>query len=155
MRSEAELKNGEHEVAAILLAAALAASFPAIDVQRFCSALQAAGTSSEQQARAFESCIRDEEKSRTLLSENWGRFPADARQLCTGANHAPLSYLEIWTCLQVQSNSSLDADLMRKPLSGDHPPPSDPKAILPERLSPPAADGPGPKLPKRLAAPSD
>jgi hypothetical protein len=142
-------------VAAILLAAALAASFPAIDVQRFCSAVQAAGTSSEQRARAFESCVRDEERSRTLLSENWGRFPADARQLCTRANDAKLSYLEIWTCLQVQSNGDLDADLLRKPLSGDHPAPSDPTAILPERLSPPAAEGPAPKLQKRLAAPSD
>jgi hypothetical protein len=142
-------------VAAILLAAALAASFPAVDVQRFCLAAQAAQTSAEQRARAFESCVRDEEKSRTLLSENWGRFSPDARQLCAHAGDAKLSYLEIWTCLQVQSNGNLDADLLRKPSSGEHPAPSDPKASVPQRLSPVAAEGPAPKLPKRLAAPPD
>lgn len=142
-------------MAAILLAAALAASLPAVDVQRFCLAAQAAETSTQQRAKSLDSCVRDEERSRTLLSENWGRFSPDARQLCTHAGDAKLSYLEIWTCLQVQSNGDLDADLLSKPSSGDHHVLSDPKASVPERLSPVVVEGPAPKLPKRLAAPPD
>jgi hypothetical protein len=137
-------------VASFVLVVALAASLPNIDVHSACHKAEVTAVP-ERRASVVEGCIRDEEKARGVLSQTWAGFSSSARQSCSEANGGfQHSYVELLTCLQVQSGSNLDADLLSKPLRGIPTAPSAAKPILPERLSPPTAGGPAPGLPTRL-----
>jgi hypothetical protein len=137
-------------VGSIVLAAALAATFPAVEVQRHCLHAEAAALP-ERRASIHENCVHEEEKARAVLSQRWTTFPVAARQLCIGGGQA--SYVEILTCLQVQSNDDLDGDLINKPAVAHRDAPPTPKATVPARLASPVMEGPAPQLPARLGAP--
>ena len=137
-------------MASIALVVALAASVPNIDVHKACHKAEVEAVP-DKRASVVESCVREEEKARGILSQKWTEFSSSARQSCSEANGGfQYSYVELLTCLQVQSGSNLDADLLSKPLRGIPTAPSAAKPILPERLSPPIAGGPAPNLPARL-----
>ena len=137
-------------MASLVLVVALAASFPNIDIHNACHKAEVTAVP-ERRASVVEGCIREEEKARSVLSQTWAGFSSSARQSCSEANGGfQHSYVELLTCLQVQSGSNLDADLLSKPLRGIPTAPSAAKPILPERLSPPIAGGPAPNLPARL-----
>jgi hypothetical protein len=141
---------GGQVVGSIVLVAALAATFPAVEVQRHCLHAEAAALP-DRRASIYENCVHEEEKARAILSHRWTTFPGDARQLCTGGGQA--SYVEILTCLQIQSNGDLDADLINKPAVAHRDAPPRPKATVPARLASPVTEGPTPQLPARLGAP--
>ncbi len=137
-------------MASFVLVVALAASFPNIDIHNACHKAEVTALP-ERRASVVESCVREEEKAKGILSQKWTEFSSSARQSCSEANGGfQYSYVELLTCLQVQSGSNLDADLLSKPLRGIQTAPSAAKPILPERLSPPTAGGPAPSLPARL-----
>ena len=100
---------GAREVASFVLVAALAASFPNIDIHKECLAAEVAAVP-DKRASVLESCIAEEQKARTVLSQNWSEFSSSARQSCTEAHgRYQYSYVELMTCLQVQSGVNLDA----------------------------------------------
>jgi hypothetical protein len=139
-------------VASFVLVVALAASVPNIDVHNACHKAEVMAVP-DKRASVVESCVREEEKARGILSQTWAGFSSSVRQSCSEANGGfQYSYVELLTCLQVQSGSNLDADLLSKPLGGIPAPPSAAKPILPERLSPPTAGEPAPNLPARLGS---
>jgi hypothetical protein len=141
-------------VASFILLVVLAASFPNIDIHTACHTAEAAALP-DKRASVFGSCIQEEEKAKTILSQKWAEFSPSARQSCTEAGGGlQYSYVELMTCLQVQSSSNLDADLLNKPLGGIPAAPSAAKPILPERLSPPTAGVPAPHLNERLSTPN-
>ena len=138
-------------MASFVLVVALAASFPNIDIPNACHKAEVAALP-EKRASVVESCVHEEEKARGILSQKWTEFSASARQSCSEANGGfQYSYVELLTCIQVQSGSNLDVDLLMKTLDGIPAAPSTAKPILPERLAPPTAVGPAPNLPARLA----
>jgi hypothetical protein len=137
-------------VASFVLVVALAASVPNIEVHSACHKAEVMAVP-DKRASVVESCVREEEKARGILSQTWTGFSSGARQTCSEANGGiQYSYVELLTCLQVQSGSNLDADLLRKPLDSLPAAPSAAKPILPDRLSPPTGGGPAPNLPARL-----
>ncbi len=139
-------------MASFVLVVALAASLPNIDIHNACHKAEVTAIP-EKRASVVESCIREEEKARGILSQTWTGFSSGARQSCSEANGGfQYSYVELLTCLQVQSGSNLDADLLSKPLDGIPAAPSAAKPILPERLSHPTPGGPAPNLPARLGS---
>ena len=137
-------------MASFVLVVALAASFPNIDIHSACHKAEVTALP-ERRASVVESCVREEEKAKGILSRKWTEFSSSARQTCSEANGGfQYSYVELLTCLQVQSGTNIDADLLNKPLGTIPAAPSAAKPILPERLSPPTASGPAPNLPARL-----
>jgi hypothetical protein len=133
------------------LVLALAASFPNIDIPNACHKAEVTALP-EKRASVVESCLHEEEKARGILSKKWAEFSSSARQSCSEANGGfQYSYVELLTCLQVQSGINLDADLLMKTLDSIPVAPSSAKPILPERLSPPTSGVPSPNLPARLA----
>ena len=138
-------------MASFVLVVALAASFPNIDIPNACHKAEVAALP-EKRASVVESCVHEEEQAKGILSQRWTQFSSSARQSCTEANGGfQYSYVELLTCIQVQSGTNLDADLLMKTLDGIPAPPTAAKPILPERLSPPTSGVPAPNLPARLA----
>ncbi len=137
-------------MASFVLVVALAASIPTIDIHNACHKAEVMAIP-EKRASVVEGCVREEEKARGVINQTWDKFSSTARQTCSeGKAGIQYSYVELLTCLEVQSGSNLDADLLMKPLDGIPAPPSVAKPILPERLSPPTAGEPAPSLPARL-----
>jgi hypothetical protein len=140
-------------VASLILVAALAASFPNIDIHKACLNAEAAALP-DKRASVFESCVAEEEKAKSVLSQKWSEFSPTARQSCSEAKGGfQQSYVELMTCLQIQSGVNLDADLLMKTFGPMPDAPSAAKPILPERLSPPSTGLPAPKLNERLSSP--
>jgi hypothetical protein len=141
-------------VASFVLVAALAASFPNIDIHKECLTAEAAAIP-DKRASVFESCVAEEGKARTVLSQRWSEFSSSARQSCAEANgHYQYSYVELMTCLQVQSGVNLDGDLLSKTFGPIPAAPSTASPILQERLSPPTSGLPAPQLNPRLSTPN-
>jgi hypothetical protein len=141
-------------MASFILVVALAASFPNIDIHRACHNAEVAAIPDKREA-VVEECVREEEKARGILSQKWAEFSPSSRQSCTEANGGlQYSYMELLTCLQVQSGVNLDADLLRQPLGAIPHAPSAAKPVLQERLSPPTTGLPTPQLNERLTSPN-
>jgi predicted protein tyrosine phosphatase len=141
-------------MASFVLVAALAASFPNIDVHKECLAAAVAALP-DKRASVLESCVVEEQKARTVLSQKWPEFSPSARQTCAEANgRYQYSYVELMTCLQVQSGVNLDGDLLSKTFGPMPAAPSAASPILPDRLSPPTSGLPAPQLNPRLSAPN-
>jgi hypothetical protein len=141
-------------VASFILIAALAASFPNIDIHRACHNAEVAAIPEKRESVVNE-CVREEEKAKGILSQKWAEFSLSARQSCTEANGGfQYSHMELLTCLQVQSYVNLDVDLLRQPLGAIPAAPSAANPVLQERLSPPTAGLPTPQLNPRLSSPN-
>jgi len=141
-------------VASFVLVAALAASFPNINIHKECLDAEYAAVP-DKRASVLESCVADEEKARTVLSQKWSEFSPSARQTCTEAKgRYQYSYVELMTCLQIQSGVNLDADLLSKTFGPIPAAPSAASPILPERLSPSTSGLPAPQLNPRLSTPN-
>jgi hypothetical protein len=141
-------------VASFVLVAALAVSFPNIDIHKECLAAEVAAVP-DKRASVLESCVAEEQKARTVLSQKWSEFSSSARQACAEANgRHQYSYVELMTCLQVQSGVNLDGDLLTKTFGPFPAAPTEASPILPDRLSPPTSGLPTPELNPRLTAPN-
>jgi hypothetical protein len=105
--SAAGHKAGIFAMTPLIFLAALAAStaaMPTTDLQKICQNARAAAAS-EDQKTAYDACVRDEQAARDQLRKNWDHFPANARATCTGPEAVSPSYVEVLTCLEMQSGA--------------------------------------------------
>jgi len=90
-----------------LMLLTLAGAPPAVDTGRICKDAQASALPEDAKA-AFDSCVRDEEEARDKLKARWPHYNASARSACVGGGGGvPSSYVELWTCLEMQPGGSL------------------------------------------------
>jgi hypothetical protein len=92
---------------AVLVLIALAGAPPTLDASRICKDAQASALPEDAQV-AVDSCMRDEQAARDKLKDRWRQYTAAARSACVGGGGdvAP-SYVELWTCLEMQPGGSL------------------------------------------------
>jgi hypothetical protein len=89
---------------------------------------------------AYDSCVRDEQAARDKLNDRWTHYTASAHSACDGGSTgngmiAP-SYVELWTCLEMQPGGSLslqsgDRDAAPAAGSSPLPPHVQPKGATP------------------------
>jgi hypothetical protein len=85
---------------------ALADSLPTTSVASICRDAQAAALP-ESKAAAYDSCLRDERAAYDELRRKWARYSPAARINCAEPSGVPVSYVELQTCLDMQSGGSL------------------------------------------------
>ncbi|MGD0723387.1 MAG: hypothetical protein ABR970_20330 [Roseiarcus sp.] len=93
---------------AVLVLAALAALPPTTDPQRICQGAREAALP-EERAGAFQSCVHDEESARDELKRRWTTFTAEARTTCAEPKGLEASYVEMLTCLEMESGANFEA----------------------------------------------
>jgi hypothetical protein len=92
---------------AVLVLIALAGAPPTVDTARICKDAQASALPEDAKV-AFDSCLRDEQAARDKLVGRWPHYSAVARSACLGdGGGVPASYVELWTCLEMQPGGSL------------------------------------------------
>ena len=99
---------------AALVLIALSGVPPAVDMKLVCKDAQASALPEDAKV-AYDSCVRDEQEARDKLGKRWTAYSASARSACLGdGGGVPASYVELWTCLEMQPGGSLslrsDAD---------------------------------------------
>lgn len=57
----------------------------------------------DDQKVAMEACVRDESDAKDTLEQRWGSFSATAKDDCAEPAGLPLSYVELLTCLEMES----------------------------------------------------
>jgi hypothetical protein len=129
-------------VASLLLVAVLAMSLPTADIKDICRSAQAAALP-EDRSRAFDSCVNEEQAALSQLKQKWTRYSRAAHENCAELGGMSLSYVELLTCLQMQSGGDLSTNHLQGPSGGD---------LGPDHLQQPS--GAAPKMPKRLMAPN-
>jgi hypothetical protein len=108
----------------VLIVMVLAASLPNVDPQKICQNARTAALP-EDKASAFDSCVHDEQAARDQLRQKWSKFSANARATCAEPEASMTSYVEMLTCLEMQSGSDF---AVGRPPSPDvaAPPPATP-----------------------------
>jgi hypothetical protein len=95
---------------AALVLIALSGVPPAVDMKIVCKDAQASALPEDAQV-AYDSCVRDEQEARDKLGKRWTDYSASARSACLGdGGGVPASYVEMWTCLEMQQGGSLSLD---------------------------------------------
>ena len=61
----------------------------------------------ESRKAAYQSCLHDEGAARDQLRQKWARYSSAARMTCAEPGGVPISYVELQTCLDMQSGGSL------------------------------------------------
>jgi hypothetical protein len=80
---------------------------PTASVESICRDAQSAALP-ESKAAAYQSCLHDERAALNELRQKWARYPAQARATCAEpGGGAQISYVELQTCLDMQSGGSL------------------------------------------------
>jgi hypothetical protein len=108
---------------AVLALIALSGAPPAVDTAAVCNSARAAAMSEDRQA-AYDSCVRDEQDARDKLKTRWTHYSAAARGTCIADGGVAQSYVELWTCLEMQPGGSLSlqsADRVAAPPPGAAP----------------------------------
>jgi hypothetical protein len=108
----------------------LAATAPNVDPKRICQDARTAALP-EDKASAYDSCIHDEQAAREQLQQKWNKFSGSARATCAEPDASMISYVEMLTCLEMQSGS--DFGSAKQP---------SPDAIAPASPSAPAPAAP-------------
>jgi hypothetical protein len=116
----------------LLLAMAMAAAIPTTDPGVICQPARSAALP-EDKAGAYESCIRDEQAARDRLRQKWAHFSAEARNVCAQPSGVAQSYVELLTCLEMQSGGDFGGLGLRQP------------EVTPPPVQPEAPDGAGAK----------
>ena len=90
-----------------LLLIALSSGPPAMNADKLCSSAANASLPEDVKA-AIHSCVRDEQAARDKLRSRWSHYSAAARATCVqdGAG-VPVSYVEMFVCLEMQPGGSL------------------------------------------------
>ena len=114
----------------VLMVMLLAASVPNVDPQKICQNARTAALP-EDKASAFDSCVHDEQAAREQLQQKWSKFSASARATCAEPQASMTSYVEMLTCLEMQSGSDF---AIGKPPAPDvaTPSPTAPNAASPK-----------------------
>ena len=109
-------------------------SLPTVSVDSICRDAQSAALP-ESKAAAYKTCVQEESAARDQLRQRWARSSAQARANCAEPSGVQVSYVELQTCLDMQSGGSL-----AKPIPGpgggsslDMPAPPSPLAPKPGR----------------------
>jgi hypothetical protein len=89
-------------MAPMFLVAALAAFIPTTSLDSVCQGAKV-GSLPEDQANAFQVCVQDERAAREELRRKWGLFSESMRETCAEPPGETFSYVELLTCLQMQS----------------------------------------------------
>ena len=85
---------------------ALADSLPTASIEGICRDAQSAALPESRKA-AYQSCLHDEGAARDQLRQKWARYSSAARMTCAEPGGVPISYVELQTCLDMQSGGSL------------------------------------------------
>ncbi|WP_158814197.1 hypothetical protein [Methylocapsa sp. S129] len=88
----------------VLILIALAASVPNADPHRICQDARTAALP-EDKSSAFDSCVHDEQAAREQLQKKWTQFSVNARATCAEPGALMTSYVEMLTCLEMQSGA--------------------------------------------------
>ena len=123
----------------LLFFLATVSAVPAMDLPTICRG-QERGLPHDQQAGAYESCLRDEKSAQDELRQNWPHFPADARTTCAMLGRMGGSYVEVATCIEIKTGKPMST----WPLQ---PPPPDLSPPAPVKPGAPDATGQQPKAP--------
>ena len=54
---------------------------------------------------AYDGCVRDELAARDQIRKEWAKFSADARDTCSAPGAVSISYVEVLTCLEMESGA--------------------------------------------------
>jgi hypothetical protein len=85
--------------------AALATMMPTADPAAICQPAKSAALP-EDRAAAYQSCVHDEQAARDQLRKRWGQYAASARAVCAQPSGVPQSYVELLTCLEMQTGGN-------------------------------------------------
>lgn len=102
----------------------LAASVPNADPKKICQNARTAALP-EDKASAYDSCVHDEQAARDQLQQKWSKFSASARATCAEPQASMMSYVEMLTCLEMQSGSDFTTGKQPAPDVAAPAPPSD------------------------------
>jgi len=91
---------------AALMLIALSGAPPAIPMQAICKDARASALPEDAQV-AYDSCVHDEQDALDKLKGRWVHYSASARFACLGDDSIAPSYVELWTCLEMQPGGSL------------------------------------------------
>ena len=114
-------------MAPVFFLIALATSMPSTNLDSVCQSAKTGALPGQDQASAFQSCIQDEKTARDELQRNWGRYSANARETCAEPPGMSVSYVELLTCLEMQSGSGFNQP-QTPPAASSPPPAVQPKA---------------------------
>jgi hypothetical protein len=84
---------------------ALASTISTADPHKICQAAQSEAVGGDQK-NAYESCVRDEQAARDQIKAEWAKFSAEARETCSEPGAVSISYVEVLTCLEMESGAS-------------------------------------------------
>jgi hypothetical protein len=94
---------------------AAGATLPTANIERTCQDEQSAappgsafGASPPPSPSSVQSCVNDERTAFNELRREWARYPTAYRVTCATPDGAPISYIELQVCLDMQPGGSLD-----------------------------------------------
>jgi hypothetical protein len=85
---------------------AAADRLPTARIESICRDAQSAAVPGFK-ATARQTCANDERTAFDELQRKWARYSTDARATCAEPDGAPISYVELQTCLEMQPGGSL------------------------------------------------
>lgn len=86
---------------------------PNLDVRTSCSDAQKFSSGSGDKNSAFKGCMQDESSARTELAKRWSSFKGKDKRDCVEQSRTPSpSYVEVLTCLEMDSGSMRNAPLV-------------------------------------------
>jgi hypothetical protein len=84
---------------------ALALTMPTTNLNSTCQGAKVGALPGEDQTSAFQNCLQDERTARDALKQKWGHYSASARETCAEPKDVTFSYVELLTCMEMQSGS--------------------------------------------------
>ncbi len=95
---------------------------PELDVKGSCSDAQKFSTQSDNKNNAFNGCMQDELAAKNQLAKSWNKFKPYDKQSCVEQSRAPSpSYVEVLTCLEMNTGNISTGDRTGPPLGGAQP----------------------------------
>ena len=95
---------------------------PELDVKGSCSDAQKFSTQSDNKNNAFNGCMQDELAAKNQLAKNWGTFKPNDKQSCVEQSRTPSpSYVEVLTCLEMNTGNISTGDRSGPPIGGAQP----------------------------------
>jgi hypothetical protein len=136
-------------MAIVLFLIALAGSMPAANIPGICQSARD-GASPERKVAAYQACVQAEQTARDELRRRWSQFPTSARSTCLRAEAFSVSYVEMLTCLEFQTDGNIGKS--QKPTTAASPPPTAVAPSVPARLeaTPPPPPAVAPQMPERF-----
>jgi hypothetical protein len=92
-------------MASVIFLMTLELAVPTTNLDSVCQSAKVAALPGQDQANAFQSCLQDEKPARDELQQKWGHFSVNARETCAEPPGITFSYVELLTCLEMQSGS--------------------------------------------------